>query len=660
MSRKGRVRKRRKSKSFFFLKNLSSAFTQLREWFSRRKKIETTAENSAIGTATPALSDSMVSLWESWHNKPTQKQATPKRLWHSYTCLFRKNWKLLLIILLCSLGITYICAIISDSSKQSQHLREKLQMAIRENDWHSVHKYLNLADTRLIYKFNSHLMHTMREAESWKERQKNKYEYFNQKLAKLESGECRLADLSIHTVADISRGLRDLPSHINDLSGRWDLLLAQNEALLQQNRDSIIHRIINIQPILPLLSHDAYRDANTLHLQINHWKDLLETCSLHHIPDHLEQRVQQHLDELIELEKEVKMLISFYKQLPQISSYEALRTWGKSKKATLYPPACHLFNFVHSLPPQEEWEKAMHPINRYTEISLHDEARRILTQNAPSFSASFPATQEQSSITHELFSALTLHQPFYRIFHADGSCYLTDHYTQHQRDGKECISFSIAEPNHALNRTIICDAQSVKICLISCKKLIQEGGIEKERFFTTVNLPHLLTTILVHQEQSCPALAKAFLFERILDIMLRHPLYTQDLLHELSPTLMADTKSFKQLQQKHAKVMNCGAWLTFNKQVQEAEHDFAMWFRSRQHRCYHREIALRAIHMFQADSQYIGYIDETGTPRWFDTQPAPQYALWYLSPKGIRYSTPGKLPEDALPHSPLFINKITP
>ncbi len=583
------------------------------------------------------------------------KQSSPKKRFVSFLRKGRKwifwSGTILLVLAAVACSIQYLRHV----SKQREI---DLTAAVRSADWAMVHQKLALANVSVYHFFNPHLQSSVGNAESWLLRQKELHAQLQQKIASIESGKVSLGSLSIHTVAGIERSLRALPSHINDLSPRWAALHAKNTELFSKNKNYVMEQLLTHPKISDFLTLDEKEDVDMLHAKMEEWDDFLETCRAYDIPAHLKTRGEVYLEELRKYHTEAQALLSFKRDIKEAVTYNEYLSQAKKKKAEKYEPAIKLFGLLQVVPTLEQWRKKMYPIHKLIAEDKSEIAKGMLLRGGATYSKAFPVSQDLYTLANELFSSPFLHQRFYQVFHVDGRVHISDEFPQTKNNNRDKVFFTLSalDPafSAATSKDVSWETHDVKVRSVSCAPLMQACNINREELFLRVNFPRLLEQLLSFKDAGCPVLAKAFVFHRLLQILKGHPFFSLHL-QQFAPTLAADAMSFEQLVHRHAAVMHSGAWLLPGAQVSAAEKDFARWFKTHYNRDYHLEIVSTAAPLFTATPRYVGVADETGKPT-LRISLTPNTIIWYMGQDGIRSAAPGKLPEDAVPYSPLFIN----
>lgn len=617
------------------------------------------APDSAQGAPAPNTK-SLRDKWQELRQNKHEAGETASSVKRSFWTQRKRRLALLLLIILAGAGTC--AATILHLKRKSEHIEYQLRTAINERDWETVHKQLALSEVSVYQFLNSSLPYTIGYAETWIQRQKEVYKQLQATIEGLESGSIPVGTLSIHAIAEMERTLRSLPTKINDLTMRWNTLYANNRNMFQKNREYVMNQLLSPPNIEPLLTLDAKEDCRILEEKITLWADYLETCNAYDIPRSLVQKGQLYHEELTQFHAEAQALKSFHQKVQDVITYGELLRWRRFLSAGKYAPAQQAFSFLHSLPDINAWKQRMCPINQYIPHKKLNQAKAILMEEAPSFCAAFPASQEQYALADALFSSPSLHKRFYCINLSRGHSYISEEHPQWTKDAHQLrIILSDIDTAYEKHPTkeIVCQAQpqAVNIRCYDCSGLLQACGIHREQFFTHARLPQLLEKIAQYNNKECPQLAKAFVYDRLLSILLRHPLYEAPLMKKLSPKLARDAASFIALRKKHANVMYGGAWLHHSNQTEAAEKDFGAWFRGHKNNNYNIEIEGNAPTYFQAKPHYIGHVDASGKP--ILRRPLqPQMVIWFLGKNGIQASAPGKLPDEPCRYSPLFIDTI--
>lgn len=654
--RKPRRRKKQGTK-----RSLQALFALWKNTISAKKKNAPETSHPSPLVPNQSLSDSLldaVSIEQKWYAlqwKKSKEENTQIEKKHAHQL---KIGRYSLIFLLIALIIGSPTAALVHLHHKSANLETDLKESIRLADWAAVHRNLALSNVTIYHILNPSLAYSVGDAESWIQRQKRSYAQLKAKIESIESGKTPLNNLSIHAIAEMERALRALPTDINDLSGRLSLQYANNRAAFSKNKNFVMEQLLTTQDINSFITLDVDKDCEILKSKINEWEDFLETCHAYEIPAHLAERGKRYLLALKQFHEEAHMLQDFKERIRNIIIYSELKNWNRDKQANKYPLTCSLLEFLGNLPTLEEWQSHMLPINQKIKPEKRNAAHKTLLSFGPSFSPQFPATQSQYSLAKELFQTPSLWRQIYQIIHTDGRTYLSEEYPKQKGSDKQYVFFNVSEldshytPNQT--NTIYWDAKEVSVRRINCARFMQNCGISRDTFFSHANLPQLLEKISAYRDKECPTLAKAYVYDCVLTLLLSHPLFEHQIKH-YSTKLAEDAESFSKLRIKHAKLMYVGAWLAPKSHIENAENDFAAWFKAHKNRNYNKEIADNAAPLFRATPQYIGYVDETRNVH-LRKEHQKNNSIWYLSPNGISSTKQNQLPDEALPYSPLFID----
>lgn len=660
------MRKRRKARRRKKKKELRSLRSMLCAWcerFSRPKTESPAKHHHARPESRTSSEDSVMppNLREKWKElKQDKENRIKKTVQNSRFILFWRNkgrkWAF------CCGWIFLVLSAVVCAAQYLRHISKQretdLTAAIRSADWVMVHQKLALANVSVYHFFNPHLQHSVGNAESWIHRQKELHAQLQQKIADMESGKIPLDSLSIHAIAEMERSLRSLAANINDLSPRWNALHVKNAELFSKNKSYVMEQLLSQPEINSFLTLNENDDITILHAKIEEWDDFLETCRAYDIPTHLKTKGENYLEELRKYHDEALALKNFKENIQEAVTYNEFITQAKNKKAEKYEPAIKLFGVFQSAPTHEQWKKKMYPIHKLIPEDKSEVAKGMLLRGAATYSTAFPVSQELYVYANELFASPFLHQRFYQIFHSDGRVHLSDDFPKRKNNNQDFVSFSLSalDPtfSSAPSKEVSWETHNVKVRSVCSASLMQVCKINREELFLHANFPRLLEQIITVKATDCPTLAKAFVFHRILQLLHGHPFFSRHL-QEFAPTLAADAANFAKLHKKHESVMHCGAWLQVGPQIAAAERDFSLWFKAHQNRDYYVEVATTAAPLFSARPRYVGLADETGKPA-LRIPLKSNTVIWYLGKDGIRAAAPGKLPEDARPYSPLFIN----
>lgn len=623
----------------------------------QEQKVPADTPEPEQGVTAPATK-SMRDKWQELRSNKNEASGAESSVKRSFWTQRKRKIAWLLLVVMAGLGIC--TASVLHLKRKSERIEYQLRTALSEGDWETVHKQLALSEVSVYQFLNSSLPYTIGYAETWIQRQKEVYKQLQNTIEGLEAGSIPIGTLSIHAIAEMERALRSLPAKINDLSTRWNALHASNRNLFQKNREYVMNQLLSPPDIETLLTLDAVEDCRILEEKIILWADYLETSNAYDIPRSLVQKGRLYHEELTQFHAEAKDLISFHKKVADVITYSELLKWRRFLTAGKYAPAQQAFSFLHHLPAINEWKHRMSPINQYIPHSKLHQAKNILMDEAPSFCAEFPASQEQYALADALFTSPSLHKKFYCVQLSNGHTYISEEHPQWTQDAEQ-LRINLSDIDTAYDKhptkEIICQVQpqAVKIRRYDCSGLLRACGIHREQFFTHAQLPQLLEKIAQYNSKECPQLAKAFVYDKILAMLLQHPLYKPQLIKQLSPKLARDAAGFITLRKKYANVMYGGAWLHHSSQSEAAEQDFGTWFKEHKNNNYNIEIEGNAPSYFQASPHYVGYVDASGASLL--RRPLhPQMVIWYLGKNGIQAAAPGQLPDAPSRYSPLFID----
>ena len=197
-------------------------------------------------------------------------------------------------------------------------------------------------------------------------------------------------------------------------------------------------------------------------------------------------------------------------------------------------------------------------------------------------------------------------------------------------------------------------AASVTETVMDARPVLEAAGIDRATFFSSGNLPHMLETAINAEAPSCPPLARAYIYDRLMRIVRCHPSSEMSGL-SFSPTMRADFRSFENVCRACRLDLRDGLWLTDSPRNTRLNEIFATWFAERRGRNYSREISDNFAELVDIHPRYAGFIGRDGRivlRSLLDHKLDPGARIWYLSRRpsagrnGLAVSPP---PAAALP-----------
>ncbi len=542
---------------------------------------------------------------------------------------------------------------------RAQTAETKLQQALNERDMLKLEHALGTADSGIYRLLNGDLPKLIGQAEAWKARAERNHRELEAQITEVEMGKGSVIGLSLVRRAALERGLRALPKGMPDLASRWQRLCRREQDQLTRQREEAAQRFRVPLPPLPELTGHPGQDEELLRGQQKKLRELAgecaAACELFGLDATLAAPMQARLDELERLLADIATLRRTTAQLPMARSYSQYCDILHENTPALYAPALKLVAIRDHLPDEDKLRDQMQDHGRQLPPGMLEAARNALLNGGPSFTPAFHANARQVYLMEEVFTSTALQKPLYEISAPTLPGFIIE---ERPEVTGESVSFkpSPLTPGFTLDtpRHITWgNPASVFIRRIDARRLTSDTGINRADFFRCGNLPQLLDLLLRFEDKDCPVLARAYVFNRLLEVMKAHEWPTM-LGLAYAPTLRADIRSFAKLADSCGVPLTAGCWLQSTPEVKQAEEAFRQWFYNCRHHYYAREIARNFGALVQVHPRYVGFVDDSGQAQLYHSM-RPGTLLWYLAEGGLTTTPLGETLEQPTPFSPVFI-----
>lgn len=472
-------------------------------------------------------------------------------------------------------------------------------------------------------------------------------------LTALEAGGQRVSDLPLHTRTTVKQTLAEQGEEAAALKQRWERCCEQDAQALQEQKAELLAQLNAPLPALPAMMELPAADEAALqtHLQqLQQRAELAEDAEeAYEIPETAGKPLQEAVAEAEALLQEVRRYRELTALLPSAHSYDYFRKVLGKYRFERYAPGCRVAERLPQLPDEAAVLASMQAYNHGGEES---ELIARLLQGSPTFYPGNAATPEQIHVMEELFSNRALRCRLWEMSTPGKPVVFTEE--EPQRRGETVrIRRSGLDPQKRVS-----DAEYLtwpkpenvwKRC-IDTRPLAEAAMAEREVFFPSANLPAVLTAVLNAPAPCAPALARAYVYDNLLQVL---ALSVREEATGLrySPTLREHAAAFRKLKGELDVRLDGVCWLRTDAAARRAEERCADWFRHRSGKDYAAEIRRTLTACLNVAPLYCGYVNEAGEPV-FCTDPAEGDRLWYVGENGVDH---GFTATDALPFTPLFL-----
>lgn len=537
-------------------------------------------------------------------------------------------------------------------------LEEELRSAIQVDTAERVETVLPIANTSINRLFCPQLENTVKTANLHLTSIRQLRNRLEKHIRRIESGRGTISAMRLSLRAEIEQGLSSRPRDYEDLSKRWTILCKREHAQLEEQRARLHQRLLEPLPPLPPFVGTPEQDTAALR---EHRTEITKRSLLYRhaaasykFPPELHAPIEERLELIDTCLREIANYQDFLKRLRRARTYKQFRDALQALAPTRYEPALSYTRIRTLLPEEDDIKSLMQDPESKIDDAETAAAVQTLLHKGPTFTPAYPATQAQVILMDDLFTAPSLRRVIYEVTNSSGDVCYTEVPPSIDKDHRVHIKRSDLDPAATPTNRHVCwdDASNVWRRTIDARALVKTARLEKADFFRECNIPELLTAVLNMESSTCPALAAACVYHRLLLLMSLHE-------HRLltgarySPTLRRHATSFRKLIQRHNIEMRPGCWLGRSRQMELAEADFEAWFRNNRGADYLREMQQNFGPLMSVGVDFSGYVNEAGKAAIF-RELAPETTIWYITEDGLTAVPVSEQPEGAIPFSPIF------
>jgi len=559
-------------------------------------------------------------------------------------------------------GVTAVAAALTGlcflTYRRACGLEEELRQALLHDTVERVTAVLPVANTGINRLFCSQMEDTVKAANQHLTAVNQLRKSLEKHIRRIESGRGTISAMRLSLRAEIEQGLSKRPADFEDLSKRWAALCQQEHAQLEEQRARLYQRLLAPIPPMPNLTGTPEQDTAALR---EHREEISKRSILYRhatasykFPPELHTPIEERLRQIDDNLREISTYRELLNRLLYVRTYKQYRAALQSIAPKHYKPLFSLTRICPLLPDEENVKSLIQDPEGKTDDAETAAAVQTLLKNGPTFTPAYPATQAQVILMDDLFTAPSLRRVIYEITNSSGAVCYTEEPPTIDQQRRVHIKRSDLDPEATTGNRHVCwdDAADAWSRTIDARALVKAARLEKAGFFRECNIPELLSKVLNLESPSCPALAKACVYHKLLLLMSlhRHRLLTGA---RYSPTLRRHATSFRRIMQRHNIDLRPGCWLNKKQQTEAAEADFAEWFRNNSGADYLREMKQNFAPLMSVGVDFIGYANEQGKVVIFRNLP-PETTIWYLSDDGLTAAPLSEQPEGVIPFSPIF------
>ncbi len=480
-------------------------------------------------------------------------------------------------------------------------------------------------------------------------------------LQSIENGNQTVVGQGIRRRAEIERML-NLPCLDNRaLRQRWAALCQAERTALRQQRLALAEELLSPIPAPQELCGNIEKDLTIT----NQRKELLNTRLLLFedagkaldIPADSMKPIQDELTSLNLLQQEITDLRQMLQLLPSAHDYTTYRTRLAGVQARHYTPGIELLEILQQMPTEDSVRGMMQEHGQNLRPGLLQASRKSLLEGGPTFSQEFPASREQIQLINELLSNTALRTRLYELTDtAENQMAYSEHLPE-LHYGRARFQRSALDPARQMQQQKIEEWHNPQAILsreIDPRPLYTELGLNnRSGFFSTLNLPDLLTRIFHIRGAHIPALARAYVFHHLVQA---NAAATESILSGMrfAPAMRQRILEFETLRKECGVELNGSCWLQNTPLHIAAEQKFARWFNKHRQCDFTDELKRNLGSLLRISPHFCGYVNENEQPVLFEEARQGQL-IWYMGTDSAMTTTPwGEALQSPMQLSPIF------
>lgn len=549
------------------------------------------------------------------------------------------------------------CAIVGGTwyamnNRAHEHLHD-LKEALATPSYLKLLEAKKQANSKINLYFCPELSFLILEAEQWIAQQEKTYRDIDTLLTELENRRKLIIDLGPSELLNIENQISQSRINQEQLRSRWQDLCRQSYSEMRANQAQIRNRLEHPLPPEPLLNSTLPQYLQSLEEYLQTLKTRLaetqSTLRLYNIQSDIVTTLTGKIEWATRTILETKQLQSRLTQLNSCAGYNSFCSVIHSIPTTQYSESKNLMAIKGKLLTLQQVTTQISANKAGCTPALFSATKAAILDGAPTFPTEFPPNTTILTIPEDLFTAPSYHYKVYALKISETeSWYSTIKPELHQSN---FITFrrSSIDPNFSPEHNLMefQNDDTYKLTEIDATQLVKDLNIERNTFFISHNIPGLLTQVLNYPTGKHPALAQAYVYLSLLQLLDAHP---HPILTGIrfSPTLKKHAESFTALIKQHKITLRPGCWLSAEPAVQRAERAFDEWFKTHKGHDYAAEMKQNFLNDYSATAVYCGFINEEGEPV-FIRQAKDAAQLYYISDEGLTTER-----TKALPLSPIF------
>lgn len=536
---------------------------------------------------------------------------------------------------------------------------QNLHIALLNNNISAIKECRYAADTAFNRFFSKKISEEIDKADVLLYKQEKHLAALQQQLIAIANHPLKTDSLSEEEMNELKAALNALPYGGKKLKKDLDALVHQTQAERQSKIKTAAAIISRPIPNIPDITGVPADDVKALQSIIKQLQSRYDSdtalVKAYRFSDTQLKKIAKRINEAKAQLDTVQAIANTCNRLKKCKNYQEYSEALLSAPVSDYPTSSLFEQAKTHLPKQEDVHYHMQsPDEEYTSEVIHA-AEESLVHKQPTFNDSNPATSDQIYEMEDLFTSPSLKNVVYAVTFTDGETWYTTRAPYVDDTNFLIVKRDIIDPNFSIQNSHreLQDDGSVKITRIDATGFYESLSLDRNTFFTNTHLPTLLTQVLNTKRGKHPMLAQAYVYHTLLELVENNqePLRTGII---TSASMKEDFDSFNKVLKKSGISLVSGCWLNNSPQVEKAEQLFSEWFKTHRGKNYADEAAHGFTKRFSVQSQFCGYVNESGNLVPCQRIKNKSSQFWYTDKEGTLRSSSGKL-EGAMPFSPVFL-----
>lgn len=543
--------------------------------------------------------------------------------------------------------------------RHAEQSADRLQASLRTGDTPELAACLKAVDTGFNRFFCKRMDFLVNAARTRIRREEATMKELAGLMQRIGAGKLSVAEMGPIRRMEIEQSLDALPKSADMLRKDWAKFCEAEKQQLAAQRMQLMRKLAEPLPPMVEPGNDLKEDEQKLESLRS---ELMERClifadshSTGMEDEALVEPAQRALKKVNAMLRENRRLQESLARLAAAQDYGSYRHQLALVSPKYYTALAAAKETAATLPDHGTMLRELISSGKNIPHNLLAAARKTLVQGESAISPEFPATTAETHAADDLLGCTALSTPLFAISNEKGDTFFSEaapevkdgrvHFLRSNLDpGKPTGSDAATtwpDPHWVSSRRI--DPSPLAACLHTQ---------DRTEFYAGLNYGKALAAVIRCQAPECPALARAYVYGKLLDMVKGSG---QRMLTGLpySPSLQADMREFDQLRKRCGVELDGNCWLHADPAHERAEKAFAEWFGKHTRADYSGEMAENFTGFMDISPRFCGFVQPDGSP-CYSLRPQGRQMVWFLTAEGLSTARHGEEMQGAIPFSPLF------